>query len=139
MKKEKLHKAVGTQLDNLFKSIGINSASARNQLVIDAVSYLESTAYDALLDEKNPVKDFAPVDTLMRMAYAAKQGKEGEQAFNDKATELYAKAIAFGVEKSVNANKTFFGVKDAQTGYVDKTAKAITVLEIGRTSCRERV
>ena len=127
-KKAKLSSAVGKQLDELFKSIGIDSTSARDQLVKDAVTYLESAAYDELLDETNPVKDFAPVDTLMRMADAAQAGEDGKQEFNDKALELYTKAIAFGVEKSVNANKTFFGVKDLQTGYVDKTAKAITVL-----------
>ena len=131
-KKAKFSGAVGAQLDELFKSIGIDSTSARDQLVKDAVTYLESAAYDELLDETNPVKDFVPVDTLMRMAGAAQAGEDGKQEFNDKALELYTKAIAFGVEKSVNANKTFFGVKDAQTGYVDKTAKAITVLgELG--------
>lgn len=126
--KKKLNDAVGKQLDNLFKSIGIDSTVARDQLVKDAVAYLESAAYDELLDDSNPVKDFAPVDTLVRMAGAAQAGKDGKQEFNDKAIELYTKAIAFGVEKSVNANKTFYGVKDAQTGYVDKTAKAIAVL-----------
>ncbi len=126
--KARLNGAVGKQLDELFKSIGIDSTAARDQLIKDAVAYLESAAYDELLDDKNPVKDFAPVDTLVRMASAAQAGEDGKQEFNDKAMELYTKAIAFGVEKSVNANKTFFGVKDAQTGYVDKTAKAITVL-----------
>lgn len=126
-KKARLNGAVGKQLDELFQSIGIDSTSARNQLIMDAVAYLESAAYDELLDEKNPVKDFAPVDTLVRMTAAAYKGEDGKQEFNDKAIELYAKAIAFGVEKSVNANKTFYGVKNAQTGYVDKTAKAIAV------------
>lgn len=118
---------MGKQLDELFISIGIDSTSARDQLIKDAVAYLESAAYDELLDDKNPAKDFAPVDTLMRMESATQAGESGKQEFNDKAIELYAKAIAFGVKKSVNANKTFFGIKDAQTGYVDKTAKAITV------------
>ena len=127
-KKAKFKNAVGKQLDELFKSIGIDSTSARDQLIKDVVSYLESAAYDELLDETNPIKDFAPVDTLVRMASVAQAGESGKQEFNDKAIELYTKAIAFGVEKSVNANKTFFGVKDTQTGYVDKTAKAITVL-----------
>lgn len=127
-KKAKLNVAVGKQLDELFKSIGIDSTPARDQLVKDAVAYLESAAYDELLDDDNPIKDFAPVDTLMRMASAAQEGESGKQEFNDKAIELYTKAIAFGVEKSINANKAFFGVKDAQTGYVDKTSKAITVL-----------
>ena len=125
--KARLNDLVGKQLDELFKSIGIDSTTARDQLIKDAVTYLESAAYDELLDDDNPVKDFAPVDTLVRIASAAQAGENGKQEFNEKAIELYAKAIAFGVEKSVNANKTFFGVKDAQTGYVDKPAKAITV------------
>lgn len=128
LKKTRLNEAVGLQLDELFKSMGVDSTPARNQLVKDAVAYLESTAYDELLDDDNPIKDFAPVDTLVRMASAAQEGESGKQEFNDKAIELYTKAIAFGVEKSVNANKAFFGVKDAQTGYIDKTSKAITVL-----------
>lgn len=127
-KKLRMNKAVGSQLDELFKSMGIDSGTARDQLVKDAVSYLESAAYDELLDKDNPVKDFAPVDTLVRMADAAQKGDEGKQEFNDKATELYAKAIAFGLEKHVNANKTLYSVKDVQTGYVDKAAKAITIL-----------
>lgn len=128
LKKTMLNEAVGIQLDELFKSMGVDSTPARDQLIKDAISYLESAAYDELLNDDNPIKDFAPVDTLVQMAAAAQQGESGKQEFNDKALELYTKAIAFGVEKSVNANKAFFGVGDAQTGYIDKTSKAITVL-----------
>ncbi|MBS3985842.1 MAG: hypothetical protein KGZ66_09640 [Selenomonadales bacterium] len=127
-KKARLNGAVGRQLDELLQSLGVTSRSARDQLVKDAVAYLESAAYDELLAQGNPLKDFAPVDTLVRMTYSAQAGAAGEQEFNDKAMELYAKAIAFSVEKSVNANKAFFAVKDVQTGAIDKTAKAITVL-----------
>ena len=127
-KKSRMNEAVGIQLDELFKSMGVDSTPARDQLIKDAISYLESAAYDELLDDDNPIKDFAPVDTLVRMAGAAWEGEDGKQEFNDKALELYTKAIAFGLEKSVNANKAFFGVKDAQTGYIDKTSKGITVL-----------
>lgn len=127
-KKSRFNEAVGGQLNQLFKSMGVDSESARKQLVMDAVSYLESAAYDGLMNENNPVKDFAPVDTLMRLADAAQKGEEGRQEANDKVKELYAKAIAFGVEKHINANKTFYGVKNPQTGYADQASKAIMVL-----------
>lgn len=127
-KKIRLNNAVGKQLDELFKSMGVDSGTARKQLIMDAVTYLESAAYDDLLDDSNPIKDFAPVDTLMRMTDAAAQGKQGQDEFDNKSIELFSKAIAFGVEKHVNANKTLWGIKDVQTGYVDKTSKAITVL-----------
>ncbi|MFZ7104553.1 MAG: hypothetical protein ACOWWO_18115 [Peptococcaceae bacterium] len=127
-KKEKFRNAVSGKLDELFKSMGVDSTNARNQLIQDAVTYLESGVSAQLLEADNPIKDFAPVDTLMRLAVAAEKGDQGKNEFNSKATELYAKAIAYGVEKHVNANKTLYGIKDAQTGYVDKTAKAITVL-----------
>ena len=127
-KKSRLSGAVGRQLDDMFRSLGVDSRSARDQLIKDAVAYLESVAYDEFLAGNNLIKDLAPVDTLLRMTYAAHTGGQGEQVFNEKAVEFYAKAIAFSVEKSVNANKAFFALKDAQTGSVDKTAKAITVL-----------
>lgn len=128
LKRERFRQAVGTQIEDVLKASGVDSSTARKQLVLDAVSFMESYAYDGFLDEDSPIKDFAPVDTLVRMADAAEKGDAGREEFDNKAKELFSKAIAYGVEKHVNANKTLWGVVDKQSGYVDKTSKAITIL-----------
>lgn len=127
-KKEHFRQTVGAQIEEVLMASGVDSSTARKQLVLDAVTFMESYAYDGFLDEDSPIKDFTPVDTLVRMADAAQKGEEGRDEFDNKVTELFSKAIAYGVEKHVNANKTLWGVKDLQSGYVDKTSKAITIL-----------
>ena len=83
--------ATTKQFDDLFKSIGVNSATARNQLAADVISYLEDKYIDS--------SGVSPIDALAQMSNSASQGSEGMQAYKDKFLEYTGKALVATLEK----------------------------------------
>ena len=90
-KTEEFTTATSKQFDELFKSMGVTSKSARNQLAADVISYLEDKYIDS--------SGVAPIDALAQMANSASQGDDGMQAYKDKLLEFTGKALIATLER----------------------------------------
>jgi len=87
------------QFDDLFSQMGVKSQEARNQLMADVVSYLDSS-------------DVGYFDYLAQSANSGSKGTKGNLDFENKYKEFLGKAIYSALEKnpaSFSAKVNIFG------------------------------
>lgn len=96
-----LKHAVNQNLNDMLAELGVKNNTARNQLIADAVAYLENETLET--------GGVSPLDALAQLSNSASKGDAGKQEFSNKLLEFTGKALASTLETIHNAPGDYVG------------------------------